>query len=289
LSVTPRRDVEEEIYAQLYGERSKPRDPRSRRVIDGDHRLRPAREDPEPAPPRLRALEALGLVAAAGVRSVKEMLSSARAQSLRDAARSTRARGRRDGVRSTRTQGLREMVHSARARATDELGSLERRAGLGALAVGLLVLVTGLSASFLEEPHRVAGPPPEPAANQPAADSAAREAREAREARRRRARSRRAAAERRREERAAVNSDQAPADDTYPSTQAPPTDVVCPENIGCTPQSSLGQQPTNESEHVEQSDRATVDRPRAHTGFDINNSGHAGNAPDSDVDVPEVD
>ncbi|MBA3420585.1 MAG: hypothetical protein H0U12_01600, partial [Thermoleophilaceae bacterium] len=157
MSVTPRRDVEGEIYAQLYGEPSEPEDPGATRVIDGDHRTRPVREDPEPEPPRPRALEALGLAAVARVGSVKKALRSARAQGLRDAVRSTRAPRLRESLRSARAQSLRDAVQSARGRAADRLRGREGRAALGALAAALvgLVLVAGLS-SGSGEPQRVA-------------------------------------------------------------------------------------------------------------------------------------
>ena len=255
------------------------------RVIDGDHRTRPVREDPEPEPARPRRLEALGLAAAAGARRVKEALAAARAH------------GQRDVPGSARAQRLREAAHSARARAADGLGGRERRLGFGALAVGLigLVLVAGLSAGSGSERQRIAGPPPQPAASQPTADSEAREARdarEAREARRRMARRRRAAAQKRREERTAQSSDQAPAHDTSPYSRAPTTDVVCPEDVRCVSKRSLEPRLTHDHETTEQSDRETVDRrrvgldrPRVRIDFDDESGGGV----DVDVDVPEFD
>lgn len=278
--MTPRRDVEGEIYAQLYGEPSEPQDPGSTRVIDGDHRTHPVREEPEPEPPS--PLEALGLAAAARARSVKEALDSARAQGLRDALRSTRATGLRDAVRSARAQGLRDALRSAPGRAADGLAGRERRLTLGALAVALigLVLIAGLSSGSGDEPPRVAGPPPGAVANELAADSEARKAR-AREARSRKARRRRAAAKRRREERTVASVYQAPADDSSSADQAQTTDVRCPEDSGCVarsedeprPTRDDEPRPTRDDEEAEQSDRRTVRRPRVRVDFDDENLG----------------
>ena len=311
--MTPRRDVEEEIYAQLYGEPSERRDPASPRVIDGEHRTRPLPEDPEPEPRRPRRLQALGLAAAAGAQSVKEALRSARARRVGDPSRSDRPEQRpypdRSGRaerqaypdRSSRAPSLRDDLESAWALAAEGLGGLggrERRLLLGALAVALLglVLIAGLSAGSGER-QRTAGPPPGATASQLAAQSATREAREARaarearEARRRRAR-RHAAAHRRQEALTVPSSDPAPVHHHSPPPEVEQTEGTCSEKGGCVPQSVPERRPTRADE-PEQSNRDTVHRPGVRINFGDRGSRRGGGpAPDVDVDVdvevPEV-
>jgi hypothetical protein len=195
--VPPRRDVEEQVYAQLYGEPSEPCGGEPKRVIGDRVRELPAREELEPAPvpPRLSRLD--------------DALSWAAAQVFvfRRAAHSGRA-----GI--------------ARAGASARGGRPLALAGVTA-AIFMLVAVAVLSGGSPDAPE------PRAAASSAPDRSAERKqtvAREAREARRRRAARRKRAARRRAAERAEDRRAEAAA-----ARERETVKLVCVEGAGCVP------------------------------------------------------
>ncbi len=131
--MSPRRDVEEEIYAQLYGEPPEASDPAATRVI-GDEPDEPrAPQDPARPPPHRPSWFEAAVAATAA-----------------------------------RMAGLKTAVRSARARATPPgaLGRERRGLAIGAVAASVIALgvVAGLSLGSGDEPARgpgvAAGPPP---------------------------------------------------------------------------------------------------------------------------------
>lgn len=306
LSVPPRRDVEGEIYAQLYGEPSGAAEPGATRVI-GPRELPAARagwspehdESPEQA-------EWFGYAEPSGraewpgrVRWSKQTEGPERAEAPgqpESTARSGRAR-------------LAALVVAARARARQLTRSVtaprpgigptfarprERRTvALGALAAGLIGLtaVAGLSLGSGGEPRPAAAPAADSSAAERAAEAAAaRQAREAREARRRSAaRKRRAARRRAREEREAAARASGSSGGSEPSTQSGTAASACSAGAGCespiykTPVSGGG----SVSGDAQQSDptppgRVVLEQPSTGTSFD-------GESAAGDIDVPDVD
>lgn len=251
LSVPPRRDVEGEIYAQLYGKPSEPPDPGATRVIGPEPRELPPRLEPEPPPPPRRTrIHRLGL-----------------------------ALGARFGR-------LASAVGTARARAaTAPARRRERRAiALGALLAGVVALgaVAGLSVGSGGESPRPAAPPSEPSAAERAADVAAAEARESR--RRRAARKRRLAREQAREERAAsASASAAPAESSGASVAPRIVESGCPTRGGCYTRTESGGAPEGpDGARDEQPEQVITEEPSVGTGSD-------GDVSTPDIVVPDVD
>ncbi len=258
----PRRDVEREVYAQLYGEPPETSDGEPTRVIgDRVRELRPPEEPepPQPPPPRLSKLD--------------DALSWAAAQA----------------------RVLKATVRSGRARVAPRSAPASRGRPLAAGAIAAALLALGVVGAFsggsrgAPEPRATAS-----AAPSPSGESRRAAANEAREARRRQLSRRRRAARRRAAERAEAR--RAEADQVQ--AQAPPrgTAMRCAEGQECVGEGTVVRrtQSNGDGDEGRSSARQEVDEPSGDDGDDFEvDTSDADDAEniniDVDVDEPEID
>jgi hypothetical protein len=254
--VSPRRDVEGEIYAQLYGEPPEASDPAATRVI-GDEPDEPrAPQDPDWPPPHRPSWFEAAVAATAA-----------------------------------RMAGVKTAVHSARTRAAPAGRLTEGRRGLaiGAVAAAVIALgvVAGLSVGSGDEPARgpgvAAGPPP-------SGQSAQAVASEAREARRRRAvrRAARRRAARRADRRRAAQRPEASRAEAAEAAETPATpsetELLCVEGQGCAPRGTVVRPRARDDDADERpAERDKVDEPSARRDLNVD----SGDDDPEDLDVFE--
>lgn len=251
--MSPRRDVEGEIYAQLYGEPPEASDPAATRVI-GDEPDEPrAPQDPDRPPPHRPSWFEAAVAATA-----------------------------------TLMAGVKTAVHSARTRAAPAGRFTEGHRGLaiGAVAAAVIALgvVAGLSVGSGDEPARGPGVAAGPSPSGQPAQAVASEAREARRRRAERRAARRQAARRRAKRRKAAQRAEASRAEAAEAPAKPSgIELLCVEGQGCAPRGTVVRPRARDDDDGRRVERNKVDEPSARTDLDVD----SGDDDPEDLDVFE--